>query len=174
LAFELSELIGLSRQDVLESTPLETVDIFLLRLMVKPKVFCLQENSEYVLSDILLGTRHCYFSILCALHAFNSSINISLQNMDEFIGRVISRILSPEFEPEVNCEDYPIFADFLSCPAVDFERRWKTFNSKMSGAELSKLDFEALMLCLRHTNWSQNGTGFEIVKRRLPPVYFSG
>jgi len=82
--------------------------------------------------------------------------------------------LSDEFDPKMSCEDYLILCDTLSCPAIDRDIRWDTLRKKFGGDDLGKTAFDELALCFRHTNWSGAGTGFELVKRRLPPVYFSG
>jgi hypothetical protein len=173
LAFELSELLAFATQEGFDEAPLEVTNIFLLGLMVEARIFCMQPSSALVLKKVLDGDWRGYFALLCALHAFNSSVELDPLTKLTFVDRIGALILSPEFDPEVNCEDYLVFVDFLSCPAVDLDFRWKTFNSKVGGTPLSKDSFASLMLCLRHTNWGSNGTGFEIVKRRLPPVYFS-
>jgi len=174
LTYELSELTAANYSEEQETLSLEVVNTFLLGLMIEPNLFCMQDGCERLLRNVFAGKHKCYFSILCALHALSSLKNIDTEMKRTFEDTMTSRILADEFDPAISCEDYLIFCDVLSCPAVDRDRRWDTFQEKLGGDGLSKLAFDELTLCFRHTNWNVGGAGFELVKRRLPPVYFSG
>lgn len=174
LVYELSELMAAQYVEEAETVSLEVTNTFFLGLMVEPDLFAMQEIATKFLRNVLTGKHQCYFSILCALHALNSVKNINEDNKNAFVNGLINRILSNNFDIEVSCEEYLIFCDALSCPAIDRDIRWQTFQEKLGGQGLSKAAFDKLALCFRHINWDKKGPGFELVKRRLPPVYFSG
>jgi hypothetical protein len=150
--------------------PLEIVNIFLIGLLVDPALFISQVGAKTVLEDILKGKKRCYFSMLCLLHARGSADGVE---SGDFEVEMRDRILSSDFDLQKNCEDHLIFCDFVSCPYVDFDLRWRTFNDATGGDELSKEEFEQLCLHLRFVNWHSAGMQFTILQKRLPPVYFS-
>lgn len=174
LVYELSELMAAHYVEDDEAVSLEVANTFVLGLIVEPSLFAKQECSAKFLRNVLAGKHRCYFSVLCALHALNSLKNIDESSKSAFVGSLINRILANEFDIELSCEDYLIFCDALSCPAIDRDVRWQTFRDKLGGDDLSKAAFDELSLCFRHINWGADGPGFELVTRRLPPVYFSG
>ncbi|WP_424976730.1 antiviral reverse transcriptase Drt3b [Mameliella sp.] len=174
LVYELSELMASHYVEEDETVSLEVANTFILGLVVEPNLFGMQDCSSKLLRNILTGKHRCYFSVLCALHALNSVQHIDAESKTFFVDNLIERILTSEFDIEVSCEDYLIFCDTLSCPAIDRDVRWKAFQDKLGGDGLSKPAFDELARCVRHTNWDLSGPGFELVKRRLPPVYFSG
>lgn len=174
LVYELSELMAAHYVEEAEAVGLEVANTFVLGLVVEPALFAMQESSAKFLHNVLTGKHKCYFSVLCALHALNSVKNIKEDEKSAFVDGLINRILSNDFAIEASCEEYLIFCDALSCPAIDRDVRWQTFQDKLGGQGLSKAAFDELALCFRHINWDANGPGFELVQRRLPPVYFSG
>lgn len=174
LVYELSELMSAHYAEEEEAVSLEVVNTFILGLVVEPDLFAMQDCSAKFLRNVLTGKHQCYFSVLCALHALNSVKSIDAGEKSAFVDSLISRILADEFDIEVSCEDYLIFCDALSCPAIDRDVRWRAFQDKLGGDGLSKAAFDELALCFRHINWDAHGPNFELVKRRLPPVYFSG
>lgn len=174
LVFELSELMAAHYIAEDEVIGLEIANTFILGLIIDPDLFVKQECSARLLENILTGKHSCYFSVLCALHALNSVHSTDEAIKTVFIDGLIGRILSSDFDVEVSCEDYLIFCDALSCPAIHRDVRWQTFQDKLGGNGLSKAAFDELALCFRHINWDADGPDFKLVKRRLPPVYFSG
>lgn len=174
LVYELSELMEAHYDEEDEAVGLEVANTFILGLVIEPNLFAMQECSAKFLRNVLTGKHQCYFSVLCALHALNSVQNIDQSNKTTFVDGLIDRILTNDFDIAVSCEDHLIFCDALSCPAIDRDVRWKAFQDKLGGDGLSKVAFDELALCFRHINWDVNGPSFELVRRRLPPVYFSG
>ena len=182
ISYELSRLLASNYQDVEGPLSLEITNTFLLGLMVDPVSFCLQDDTQNMIRNVLSGDHIGYFSILCGLHYQNSVSPDELELPDvkeeisiraEFCQRVAAYIESGECEPTIDCEDYLIFCDFLSCPAADHTIRWQTFNNKLGGHDLSKIEFDELTLQFRHTNWKNKGREFELLIRRLQPIYFS-
>ena len=182
ISYELSRLLASNYQDVKGPLSLEVTNTFLLGLMVDPVSFCLQHDTQKMILNVLSRKHTGYFSTLCGLHYLNSVSPDELELPDtkeeisiraKFCQCVASYIESEECEPTIDCEDYLIFCDFLSCPAVDNTIRWQTFNNKLGGHNLSKIEFEELTLQFRHTNWKDKGREFELLIRRLQPVYFS-
>ena len=174
LVYELSELMAAHYVEEEEVVSLEVANTFILGLVIQPNLFAMQDCSARFLHNVLSGKHSCYFSVLCALHALNSVQSIDETDKASFVDSLIKRILSRDFDIRVSCEDYLIFCDALSCPAIDRDVRWQTFQDKLGGDALSKVAFDELTLCFRHINWDATGPSFELVKRRLPPVYFSG
>jgi hypothetical protein len=172
-AYELSELVGAVSTDGLEELPLEVTNLILLGLMVDHQVFLSQRSTTSVVEEVLSGKFKGYFSTICGLHVIHTAPAFNKTLSEGFVDRIFSLIAHKRFDPALNSEDYLIFCDFLSCPAVDRDRRWKAFKEKIGGAEISKGDFDTLARCMRHINWTDSGTGFELVQKRLPPVYFS-
>lgn len=181
LAYELSQLL---ENNYLENTgplSLEVTNTFLLGLMVDPVSFCVQDSVREVIENVLSGKHKGYFAVLCALHYINGvspaalehhDISIEKNKRQDFGAETADFLVSQECKPKIDAEDYLIFCDFLSCPAIDQTLRWKTFNTKLGGQPLSKENFEELMLKLRHTNWKAPGREFELLIKRLQPVYF--
>lgn len=174
LVYELNELISVHYAEAEEVVSLEVANTFILGLIIQPNLFAAQHSSARLLRNVLAGKHQDYFSVLCALHALNSVQNIDEVSKTTFVDNLIEGILSSDFDIEVSCEDYLIFCDALSCPAIDRDVRWRAFQDKLGGDGLSKVAFDELALCFRHINWGTTGSDFELVKRRLPPVYFSG
>ncbi len=182
IAYELSEILSTNYQGEKGPLSLEITNTFILGLMIDPIAFCSQESSRRFIQNVLTGLHTGYFAILCGLHY---QISISADEVDvstvpseealrsDFCTNVAAYIDSSSCDLHVNSEDYLIFCDFLSCPAPDHTLRWKTFNSKLGGQEVSKADFDALALQFRHTNWKAKGQEFELLVKRLQPVYFS-
>ncbi|WP_131817699.1 hypothetical protein [Saliniramus fredricksonii] len=158
------------------------LNTFLLGLMTEPVSFCVQSGTRELIENVLIGKHKGYFSILFALHYMNSvspddldQLDVSTENSrrEFFCHEVANLIICEKCEPKINAEDYLIFCDFLSCPAIDIDLRWNTFCKKLGGQPISKRKFEDLMLRLRHTNWKEPGREFELLIRRLQPAYFS-
>ncbi|MEI4488980.1 antiviral reverse transcriptase Drt3b [Frigidibacter sp. MR17.14] len=182
IAYELSQLLEGNYDSGSTSIPLEIANTFLIGLMVDPVSFCEQDGTRNIVDNILSGMHKGYFSMLCALHYFNSVSPNDLQHCDldeetgrreAFCKRISEALLNSDFNPKVNAEDYLIFCDFLSCKSVDQTLRWTTFSQKLGGAPLSKPSFEELMLRLRHTNWQEPGGEFKLLIKRLQPVYYA-
>ncbi|KKK57191.1 hypothetical protein LCGC14_3056980, partial [marine sediment metagenome] len=183
ISYELSQLLASNYQGAKESLSLEITNTFLLGLMVDPVSFCLQNSTRQLVQDVLSGEHEGYFAVLCGLHYQHSVRPDELELADigdevavrsAFCQRVASYIESDSCRLETDCEDYLIFCDFLSCPSVEQTARWKTFNKKLGGQELSKNEFDELALQFRHTNWKDKGCEFDLLIRRLQPVYYSG
>ncbi|WP_299415371.1 antiviral reverse transcriptase Drt3b [uncultured Sulfitobacter sp.] len=181
LAYELSQLLGNNYIENTGPLSLEVTNTFLLGLMVDPVSFCVQDRVREVIENVLGGKHKGYFAVLCALHYINGvtplsiephDISIELDMRQGFSAETANFLIDQECEPKINAEDYLIFCDFLSCPAIDQTLRWETFNKKLGGQPLSKEKFEELMLQLRHTNWKGPGHEFELLIKRLQPVYF--
>ena len=182
ISYELSQLLTSNYREEKGPLSLEVTNTFLMGLMVDPVSFCLQDSTQKIIQNVLLGNHTGYFAILCGLHYQNSvgpddlELNDTGQEIlrrSEFCESVAAYIVSDACDPAMDCEDYLIFCDFLSCPAADQTLRWKTFNTKLGGQELSKNEFNELTLQFRHTNWKGKGREFELLIKRLQPVYFS-
>lgn len=182
ISYELSQLLTSNYQSEEDVLSLEVTNTFLLGLMVDPVAFCLQDSTQKLVQNVLSGAHTGYFAILCGLHYQHSvtpdelelaETEAEISARSAFCQRVASYIGSGSCKPTIDCEDYLIFCDFLSCPAVDHTTRWETFNNKLGGQELSKNEFDELSLQFRHTNWKVKGREFELLIRRLQPVYFS-
>lgn len=183
IAYEISEILETNYRGKDRQVSLEILCVFQLGLMVDARSFCAQESVKEMIENILCGQKHKgYFAILCGLH-YLCSLGVSAENFEDIeaeVGRrekfcrdIETHITSDSFDVAVNCEDYLIFCDYLSCPAPDHNRRWLTFNKRLGGAGLSKADFDEVMLQIRHTNWKAQGTEFGMLVKRLQPVYFS-
>jgi len=150
--------------------------------MVDPVAFCSQDGTQKLTRNVLDGVHEGYFAILCGLQ-YQNSVNprdLELSNIEweisvrsQFCHDVVDYIESDSCDISVDCEDYLIFCDFLSCPVVDHSIRWETFNRKLGGQKVSKKEFDELTLHFRHMNWKDKGREFELLIRRLQPVYFS-
>ncbi|MGH1370234.1 MAG: antiviral reverse transcriptase Drt3b [Maritimibacter sp.] len=182
IAYELSELLGSNYVADPGPLSLEITNTILLGLMIDPISFTEQTEVRKLIDNTMSGRHEGYFAVLSMLHYMNSVRLESLEHMDvdqekelrnAFCERVSSYLKSETCEPKVNAEDYLLFCDFLSCQAVDQTLRWETFSQKIGGNALSKDAFEELMLRLRHTNWQEPGREFELLIRRLQPVYFA-
>ncbi|WP_412049384.1 antiviral reverse transcriptase Drt3b [Hoeflea sp. Naph1] len=182
LSYELSLLLAVNYQKEKGPISLEVTNTFLLGLMVDPVSFCLQDSVHNMIQNVLSGFHKGYFAILCGLHYQNSvspdelelpDTEVEISVRSEFCQSVAAYIASDICDPAVDCEDYLVFCDFLSCPAADHAIRWETFNKKLGGQELSKKEFDELALQFRHTNWKDKGREFDLLIRRLQPVYFS-
>ncbi len=182
IAYELSQLLGSNYSDQSGPLPLEITNTFLIGLMVDPISFCEQSTAREVIENVLSGNHVGYFATLCALHYMNSVQPADLVHNDQLHEMAIRDAFGPvtlEFlagescDLRINAEHYLVFCDFLSCKAVDQTMRWEAFRSKLGVTEISKAKFEELMVRLRHTNWSEPGHEFELLIKRLPPVYFA-
>lgn len=182
IAYELSQLLLGNYDSDNAPLALEIVNTFLIGLMVDPVSFCEQQSTQSLVENILAGRHVGYFSTICGLHYLNSVSPSDLQHADTaqenkrrevFCKRIAEFLASSDCDPKVNAEDYLIFCDFLSCKAVDQTLRWTTFSQKLGGAPLSKGSFEELMLRLRHTNWEEPGNKFNLLIKRLQPVYYA-
>ncbi|MCO6382699.1 antiviral reverse transcriptase Drt3b [Oceanicola sp. 502str15] len=182
LAYELSELLGANYDGLSGPVSLENLNTFLLGLMVDPTAFCLQSPARNFIDNVMKGTQHGYFAALAGLHYLNSTSPTEVAPSDPlseadrrqaFVVALIDYIGSGDCDPVVDSEDYLLFCDALSCPALDSDIRWSTFNQKLGGQELSKADFQELTKHFRHTNWTSSDDKFQLLFRRLPPVYFS-
>lgn len=181
IAYELSQLLGNNYLENKGSLSLEITNTFLLGLMVDPVSFCVQDSVREMIENVLEGNHKGYFAVLCALHYINGVSPAALEHRNTskeidmrqlFFAETADFLTKDKCEPRINAEDYLIFCDFLSCPAIDQTLRWETFNQKLGGQPLSKVKFEELMLQMRHTNWKDPGREFELLIRRLQPVYF--
>lgn len=181
LAYELSQLLKNNYLNETGALSLEVTNTFLLGLMVDPVSFCVQDSVREVIENVLSGKHKGYFAVLCALHYINSvspaalehhDVSLEINMREGFGAETANYLIGQECDPKINAEDYLIFCDFLSCPAIDQTLRWETFNKKLGGQRLSKEKFEELMLHLRHTNWKAPGREFELLIKRLQPVYF--
>lgn len=182
LAYELSQLLESNYLEKKGPISLEITNTILIGLMVDPVSFSVQDSTREVFKNILCGKHEGYFSVLCALHYMNSVSTNELIHYDKseecnwrqnFSASIAKFLTDEKCAPRINTEDYLIFCDFLSCPAVDHTLRWETFNEKLGGQPLSKEKFDELMLILRHTNWKNPGHEFELLIKRLQPVYFA-
>lgn len=182
IAYELSQLLGSNYSDQSGPLPLEVTNTFLIGLMVDPISFSEQSTAREVIENVLSGKHVGYFATLCALHYMNSVQPADLEHGDQLHEAAIrgsfcqttSEFLAGEScDLRINAEHYLIFCDFLSCKAVDQTMRWETFRNKLGVTAISKAKFEELMVRLRHTNWREPGHEFELLIKRLPPVYFA-
>ena len=183
IAYELDQLIGANYDDVPGALALEITNVFILGLMVDPVAFCVQDKVRRLLDNIFTGINVGYFAVLCGLHYLTSVSSSDLEQAgvrgdeskrEQFINFVGEKIRSEEFDVGLNCEDYLIFCDFVSCPGVDQTTRWELFNSKLGGKPLGKVEVEELSRWFRHTNWREGGDEFGLLIKRLQPVYFAG
>ncbi|SFE85677.1 antiviral reverse transcriptase Drt3b [Roseivivax sediminis] len=168
--FETDQLISSNYDSHGSNLPLEIANAFLIGLLIDPGLFVSQAGAKLVLSDILEEKKTCYFSMLCLLHAHGSAGSVEA---GEFAIAIRNRVLSDEFDIHKSCEDHLIFCDFVSCPYVDFDLRWTTFNDVTGGVEIGKEEFDKICPHLRFVNWQETGIQFAILQKRLPPVYFS-
>lgn len=184
IAYEISQILSINYCEERGPLSLELTNTFILGLLVDPVSFCMQKSTYQLVHNVLKGHHTGYFAILCGLH-YQNSVSLGDLDLDEieietemnarsaFCHEVAKFIESDSCDIKINCEDYLIFCDYLSCPAVDKNIRWKTFNDKLAGQELSKSEFDELTLHIRHTNWKEKGQEFELLVKRLQPVYFS-
>ncbi|CDZ44263.1 antiviral reverse transcriptase Drt3b [Neorhizobium galegae] len=182
IAYELSEILSTNYEVEKGPLSLEITNTFLLGLMIDPVAFCSQDSIRRLVHQVLTGAHAGYFAILCGLHyqisVGSNEMEHTVQSSEDasrkkFCDEVAAYIASDVCNPNVNSEDYLIFCDFLSCPAPDHTLRWNTFNQKLGGQGISKADFDEVALKMRHTNWKTKGREFELLVKRLQPVYFS-